>query len=79
MTGLVIKVLLHFCYLFVDCSRGNSPALTSQSRFYVLLIVSIVSLCIDVACHVNMHFGVSAEKNKEALFHKFCHFVFFLN
>ena len=24
--------------------------------------VSIVSSCIDVACHVNMHFGVSAEK-----------------
>lgn len=38
----------------------------------MLLIVSIVSSCIDVACHVNMHFGVSAGKNKEALFHNFC-------
>lgn len=46
----------------------NSLALNSQSRFYVLSIVSIVSSCIDVACHVNMHFGVSAEKIKRHCF-----------
>lgn len=68
MADLVIKVLLHFCYLLVGCSWDNSPALNSQSRFYVLSIVSIVSSCIDVACHVNMHFGVSAEKIKRHCF-----------
>lgn len=56
MAGLVIKVLLRFFYLLVGCSWDNPPALNSQSRFYVLSIVSIVSSCIDVACHVNMHF-----------------------
>lgn len=34
----------------------------------MLSIVSIVSSCIDVACHVNMHFGVSAEKIKRHCF-----------
>lgn len=38
----------------------------------MLLSVSIVSSYIDVACHVNMHFQVRAEKKiKDALFHKF--------
>lgn len=68
MAGLVLKELLHFCYLLVGCSWSYSPALNSQSRFYVLSIVSIVSSCVDVACHVNMHFGVSAEKIKRHCF-----------
>ncbi len=69
MAGLVIKVLLRFCYyLLIGPSWDNSPSLNSQSRFYVLLTVSIVSSCIDVACHVNMHFGVSAEKIKRHCF-----------
>lgn len=60
---------VHFCYLLFGGSWDKFLPLKTRSRFYMLSIVSIVSSCIDVACHVNMHFGVSAEKNKEALFH----------
>lgn len=41
----------------------------------MLLIVSIVSSCIDVACHVNMHFGVSAGKIKRHCFITYVSFV----
>lgn len=69
MADLVIKMFVHFCYLLVVYSWDNFLTFNSQSRFYVLLIVSIVSSCIDVACHVNMHFGVSAgEKIKRHCF-----------
>lgn len=33
----------------------------------MLSIVSIVSPCIDVACNVNMHFGVSMGGNKDTV------------
>lgn len=65
--------------LLVCCSGDNSPTLNSLRRFYVLSVVSIVSPCIDVACHVNMHFGVSTGENKEALFHNICICIIFLS
>lgn len=74
--SLVIKVKLHLSDLVWLFTALPPPAMNSQSRFYMLKIVSIVGSCIDVACHVNMHFQVSAEKNKEALFHIYCVHLF---
>lgn len=68
--GLAIKVLLCFCYLSFYCSWDSTPPFDSpEPNLYV--IDCVVSSCIDVACHVNIHFGLSMGENKEALFHKF--------
>lgn len=75
---LVIKVLLHFCYLFVGGSWDNPPALNSQSRFYVFNCVHSQFLywC-GMPC--KYAFWRESGKNKEALFHNVCLRVYFAN